>query len=73
MLVLLTILLEIRQISLFSFPAAVRIELDPQRGCQHFGCEVFGIVARNAFFFSEGMVLGKIAVRVAVGRNSDTD
>ena len=53
MLVLLTILLEIRHSSLFSYQL--------RSG------------SNSTFFFSEGMVFGKIAVRAAVSRNSDTD
>ncbi len=73
MFVLLTILFEIRQISSLFVPTAVGIELDTLRGCQHLRCEVFGIVARNIFSFSKGVVFRKIAVRVRVRWNGHTD
>src|SRR5438105_3990929 len=54
-------------------PALVRIELEAERRRQHFGSELLGVIARDVLALAEAVVLGQVAVQVAVTRDCHAD
>ena len=54
-------------------PRLLGVELDAERGREHRGGEVFGVVARLLRRLAVAVVLGEVAVALAVGRAREAD
>src|SRR5512134_326236 len=48
-------------------PALLLVELDAQRGGEHRGGDILGVIARDFFGLAVGVVLAQVAVHVPVG------
>src|SRR5882672_145567 len=54
-------------------PALVRIEFETERRREHLGGELFGVFASDVLTLAEAVVLGQIAVQLAIPRDRDAD